>query len=944
MKLSEYFDRQFHFDRRDLREVEDAIQECAKLFSLADIKVGGSGLLDSKKGWRYQIAAEGEEGKSGGTTATQGKPRRMSISTTAMVTAAIQRLLGEAPRVRAAEGYDERPIFKGIELDDDKKLALERARSKSVESLARIVKEPESGKTKFQHLMECEVISGDAKECEFDDIDSIVVYSSTYGANDPASLGWCWDLLSGSGHEKSRIKISEAVTTVCTKMDSPSFLKSVINPKNGSPGGSAFLLLRLKRLTRALKAKDDSVAELPRLEGFLTEYFESQLHRQLSYGEIPDSRFDAAELAFCLEGLLLSESWRVDRRIMARAVELLRKSQEASSFWRSETPIVASDSGLVLLPVSLEAANSILASLSLFDGEKKLHEPVGADCIPLLSRFWRWLRSRRVDIDVKIERNRESKIEKLSGWHSEHVNDKKIIHLWETSQVLEFLLSFRHFLKLHIARTTLELSGVENDWPQKPFDPAKKVTLNEWKSKNWDGFEPWSFRTQGAQVGVYASIWETHVAPRFPIERGELTPWKGRSFSFLLYGPPGTGKSSVADNLAKVFDCRRISLSVSDFMAEGAAQMEARAKQIFEMLECQPFSVVLFDEFDPFMYDRDGEMFRKLSPEFQLMTNGMLPKLQGLRKKQSVVFIFATNYFDRIDSAIKRTGRFDNHYLLPLLDWRGRARAIAEFISKDVKKEAQKAEVPDFKDKDLGTKLTAKMFFSGLSNSKDRLSVACSKTRSGTALFGYTDLKACFDAAFSDQGVVGTAGIRSSALASISDEDIGKLAMGVLNEITPKIAEHSPAISVQQVHARLFRKVAGAEVQFISDVFDEYLGVVTIEAEGAAKGAGNISAKEKKDIELCFATALSGKHPKAKSQMLKVLSQFDDLGGKSSAKKAEHGRAAAKQFAEAFVARLKALGERRPDNKRQTSKRKKVSKKKKAVKKRKAGRKGNSRP
>src|SRR5690606_41411447 len=48
------------------------------------------------------------------------------------------------------------------------------------------------------------------------------------------------------------------------------------------------------------------------------QYFESLLHDHLSYSTIPDSRFDPAELAFCLEGLLRIQRSSVDRALMDR--------------------------------------------------------------------------------------------------------------------------------------------------------------------------------------------------------------------------------------------------------------------------------------------------------------------------------------------------------------------------------------------------------------------------------------------------------------------------------------------------------------------------------------------------------------------------------------------------------------------------------------------------
>ncbi|WLA39764.1 ATP-binding protein [Bradyrhizobium elkanii] len=132
----------------------------------------------------------------------------------------------------------------------------------------------------------------------------------------------------------------------------------------------------------------------------------------------------------------------------------------------------------------------------------------------------------------------------------------------------------------------------------------------------------------------------------------------------LLYGPPGTGKVTVASSLSWALDCPLVTVTVSDFLADGQVAIEARAKDPFRMLQAQPRMVILFGEIDQFMLDRDSEYFRDQETVFQFLTPGMLTKLADLRASKSVLFVVATNYAERIDAAIKRQGRIDQHILL----------------------------------------------------------------------------------------------------------------------------------------------------------------------------------------------------------------------------------------------------------------------------------------
>ncbi len=866
--LASYFESQFHFDRRDLREVEEAIGECARLFAEC---AESPDAFTAEKGWNYAYPVQGKESDKGMTP---------SISTTAMIGAALQRLAGQSPSQRAAEGYPDRPLFKKLKTGKDDKVR--DAVKNTTLALSNLICKAETVSDTVSFFKSVGIIS-DKQDFNADKHRNkpAAVYSKSYGPDDPGTLGWCWDIV-GNGQDKEFEGTRKALEAAIRRyLDEISGSKAggrsmarMLMPKDADVGDSAFVALRLIRMIKAAKVRIDarnrSKVAADKVSSFLAKYFEERLHRHLSYGEIPDSRFDAAELAFCLEGLLHCDRWRVDERIMRRSVDVLRKTQEASAFWRSETPIVARGNGLVLLPVSVEAANSLLAAVAMFDEAKRIHDTVGSECLPMLQRFWRWLKSRRVEVNVSEGTS------KIYGWHSEHVNDKNIIHLWETSQVLEFLLSFRHFLKLHIARTTLDLSGVKNDW-FKPsddvFNPGEigKNDIKTWRKRHWNSFEPWR-RIAGQDTGAYARIWSDFVEPRareLP-KTAAFDFWGGPFYSMLLYGPPGTGKSTVPENLAKLFDCRLISLSVSDFMEAGAAQMEARAKQIFEMLAAQPFCVVLFDEFDPFMYDRDSEMFKKLSPEFQLMTNGMLPKLSTLRKSESVLFIFATNYLDRIDAAIRRTGRFDRRYVLPLMDWASRANAIAGFLADallNAEKELKPATVWDNKIKKALTESKLKS-----DKPKHRLAEGlriiveknAKSIRKESVHFGFSDIKAACDAAFSDADKMKKTINKYAVQKKISSRNavamLGELLICLENEMSTM----APSVSMKQVNTRLFEERrldqqphAGAGVGSVSKdstivetkdsaivetVVDEYLGLVAIELDGgkdADKGFGD---------------------------------------------------------------------------------------------------------
>lgn len=600
--LDEYLTSGFPVDRRDIEAIEGIVRDVAATFL---------GRLTSK-GWPYALRnrTAGEE------------PKKVSVSTTAMIALSLWKLVDQWDH-----GATKYPL---VELSDgDSRSARDKVKS-ATEML-------------FEEL---------AKDGE------IAAKSDTYGKNDPTTLSFVAELCQVKGLENSKLiesinKYIRDQVTRLTRVDPSAnysgFYQEI--PKGYDATKNAIVPLRVVRAAASVEE------QFPYERAPFRAYFEANLHQQLSFSAIPDSRFDPAELAFCLEGLLLVQRDACDHTLFKRVLEVLSQAQEQSAFWRPVKPFMATEKGFSLFPVSVEVANSLLRSCSLFDGDK-FHATFSSTSIPLLRRYWQWLRARLVRFDQDGSA--------VVGWHSEHINETDAVHLWETSQVLEFLLNFRRALQAHIARTTLLLSRFA------VREPKRDQTTNEFPA--WpmiqDRYEP---------VAVLGSRCETYKL----IGQDFIEGWKaGRPdrFSMLLYGPPGTGKTSVAENIADCLGCRLVTVTVSDFLADGGAQLEARAKTIFEVLMSQANTVVLFDEIDSFLLDRDSKRYSEQDTAFQFMTPGMLTKLNELRRSKRVLFIVATNYENRIDAAIKRTGRIDKKYLVLPPDQKARVRILKELI------------------------------------------------------------------------------------------------------------------------------------------------------------------------------------------------------------------------------------------------------------------------
>ncbi len=168
-------------------------------------------------------------------------------------------------------------------------------------------------------------------------------------------------------------------------------------------------------------------------------------------------------------------------------------------------------------------------------------------------------------------------------------------------------------------------------------------------------------------------------------------PDRNKIRAVLLGGPPGTSKTSLIEAVAKElagdlvkkhlgqYSVYVIQLSPADFLLDGPDRVEHRAKRIFDYLMQMENVVVLFDEIDRLVLDRDSREYRQQEGVFQFMTPSMLPKLTGLRERGSVVrFAIATNYGERIDAAIARIGRIDESYVIAPPNLNARLRILEE--------------------------------------------------------------------------------------------------------------------------------------------------------------------------------------------------------------------------------------------------------------------------
>lgn len=476
-------------------------------------------------------------------------------------------------------------------------------------------------------------------------------YSSTFGENDPLTLVWIRKLILNNKEFFDKVTdFKSSFNKICEDKIRRTFEN--IHDSKAEIFGEFIVSDHMFPLLKIVQLHDLSKKE------FLDEKIDlcsvisilkNRMHTHLSLVSIENSDFDAAELVFALEALLILDLNRenYDKNILDRVFKVIREKQEISRYWRPLKPFVEDEKGKALLPLSVEIAMSLIRICMLLG---KQGRKLFTDNYDIFERYTDWLKTR---INI-VEYNSK----KIYGWCSEHIYKSNVIHTWETSQVMVYLANFNYMLEQHIAGQCLEYS---------------KLSIKPTEQKEaWDTFEK-SEPVNIKNFYVYKDIREKYIDEK-------------NCYSMLLYGPPGTGKSTIAKKVAEAKGWDLVTVTPSDFISSGVDQVETRAKNLFKVLERQKNMVILFDEIDRLILDRDSKYYNQQSDMFQFMTPSMLVKLNDLREKKRVIFIIATNYAERIDTAVKRKGRIDNHYLVLPHNMAGRKYLFTEKVTNKLEK------------------------------------------------------------------------------------------------------------------------------------------------------------------------------------------------------------------------------------------------------------------
>lgn len=123
----------------------------------------------------------------------------------------------------------------------------------------------------------------------------------------------------------------------------------------------------------------------------------------------------------------------------------------------------------------------------------------------------------------------------------------------------------------------------------------------------------------------------------------------------LLYGNPGTGKSSLVKTIAHKYNREICQVDVTNI---SEIDLSMLTNLINNDNNCK--YIVLFEDIDTMMLDRQGlDQNNETVKKYKDNINRLLQFLDSSSSPNNVIFIATTNYYDKLDKALIREGRFD---------------------------------------------------------------------------------------------------------------------------------------------------------------------------------------------------------------------------------------------------------------------------------------------
>jgi hypothetical protein len=254
-----------------------------------------------------------------------------------------------------------------------------------------------------------------------------------------------------------------------------------------------------------------------------------------------------------------------------------------------------------------------------------------------LLKLWSYAKSTRISLPNS----------KAFAWSSGHRPNRKEAESWATASVYSYVNCLRRLIGIWTRETSARVLSVSRE---RGSEKKAVQTIV-------DRGDTWSRGPDNVAVQLM-TLFVNPISSRDgidPLEPDNEPIQDKEARGAILFGPPGTSKTTLSRSVANAIGWDYVELYASHFVAGGLPEVQRTADRIFKQLMQLDRTVVLFDEIDELVREREME-----SDAFgRFLTTSMLPRLAELWKRRKVMYFVATNHIEYFDSAIVRAERFD---------------------------------------------------------------------------------------------------------------------------------------------------------------------------------------------------------------------------------------------------------------------------------------------
>lgn len=376
---------------------------------------------------------------------------------------------------------------------------------------------------------------------------------------------------------------------------------------------------------------------------------------------------------------------RVDGDLALAITEALAAAQQDNGSWPATHPIFRRKS----LPWHITSHEIALCLTWLYFQPQVPDDARLLLLLMMRKYFLHWVKTTFVRVSEPADKNNGNAPKEFTGWFDDHTIKDDYAVGWATAIVCHFLANYHEVLSDHINRRVIESLEIQSSAKRYLIDETSHACSKRWQLDDratWPDIPPfaWEDKPKCDNEAIYARLaWEwadpsegwdncKRLSEKViaPVLKSPGARPKRSHTAGILPGSPGTGKTTLVNAIAKILRWPMVAVPASVIFDRGFDLMETRANEVFRRLSYLSKCVIFFDEFEEFFRDR-GEGDGSQGPVSAhpptihdrtiaaFTTSAMLPRLQDLHDKYRCLILFATNHLEKVDPAIRRSGRFD---------------------------------------------------------------------------------------------------------------------------------------------------------------------------------------------------------------------------------------------------------------------------------------------